>query len=60
MQPPSDRHEGWRYFLEKTSLKPGTDPTEATLRRQTELEVRESKAIEETKPANGHSPDSRQ
>lgn len=40
----SDRHEGWRYFLEKTEMKPGTDPTEATHRRQTELDNRETKA----------------
>lgn len=43
----SDRHEGWRYFLEKTELKAGTDPTEATQRRQAELEGRESKAMQE-------------
>lgn len=38
----ADRHEGWRYFLEKTSIKAGTDPTEATELRQAELERRES------------------
>ena len=43
-QSSSDRHEGWRYFLEKTTLKAGTDPAEATILRQTELETRESKA----------------
>ena len=59
-QLPSDRHEGWRYFLEKTTMKPGMDPTEATLHRQTELELRESKAIEETRPGSGDSPDSHQ
>jgi hypothetical protein len=48
-QGPADRHEGWRYFIEKTDQKAGTDPTEATHRRQTELEVRESKALDETK-----------
>ncbi len=48
-QPPADRHEGWRYFIEKTDLKPGTDPAEATHRRQAELEVRESKALEDSK-----------
>jgi hypothetical protein len=47
-QPPSDRHEGWRYFIERTELKAGTDPAEATKRRQSELEVRESKAMRET------------
>jgi len=46
-QSPSDRHEGWRYFLEKTTLKAGTDPAEATELRQAELESRESKATEE-------------
>src|SRR5579859_5238218 len=38
----ADRHEGWRYFIEKTDQKAGTDPTEATHRRQEELEARES------------------
>jgi hypothetical protein len=47
-QYPSDRHEGWRYFIERTELKAGTDPAEATKRRQSELEVRESKAMQET------------
>jgi hypothetical protein len=47
-QSSADRHEGWRYFIEKTDLKPGTDPTQATHRRQTDLEVRESKARQET------------
>jgi len=45
----SDRQEGWRYFVEKTDLKPGTDPNEATQLRQAELECRESKAVAETK-----------
>jgi len=49
-QNPPDRHAGWRYFIEKTELKAGTDPTEATHRRQAELEVRESKALQEAKP----------
>jgi hypothetical protein len=48
-QDSSDRHEGWRYFIEKTDLEPGTDPAEATHRRQAELEGRESKALRETK-----------
>lgn len=48
-QDSSDRHEGWRYFIEKTDLKAGTDPAEATQRRQAELEGRESKALKETK-----------
>jgi len=48
-QDPSDRHQGWRYFIEKTDQKPGIDPTEATLHRQQELEVRESTAMREMK-----------
>jgi len=44
----ADRHEGWRYFIEKTQMKAGTDPTEATQRRQEELEKRESKALDES------------
>jgi hypothetical protein len=44
-----DRHEGWRYFIEKTDLKAGTNPAEATNRRQAQLEVRESKALQEEK-----------
>jgi len=48
-QDSSDHHEGWRYFLERTEQKPGIDPAEATQRRQQELEVRESKAMRETK-----------
>jgi len=48
-QDSSDRHEGWRYFVEKTDLQAGTDPVEATQRRQAELERRESKALGESK-----------
>lgn len=44
----TDQHEGWRYFIEKTEMKAGTDPEEATDLRQAELETRESKAQEET------------
>jgi len=44
-QTSADRHEGWRYFIEKTDLKPGMDPAQATHRRQTDLEIRESKAL---------------
>jgi hypothetical protein len=51
-QDSSDRHEGWRYFIEKTSLKAGTDPAEATQRRQAEFEGRESKALREAKASN--------
>ena len=39
-----DRHAGWRYFLEKTHLKAGMDPEEATHLRQMDLEIRESQA----------------
>jgi len=52
-----DRHAGWRYFIEKTDLKAGTDPVEATQRRQAELERRESKALRETKTPNFTLPD---
>jgi hypothetical protein len=47
-QSPSDHHEGWRYFFEKTDLKAGMDPAEATRLRQAHLESRESKAEQET------------
>lgn len=46
-QSSEDRHAGWRYFPEKTEIKPGTSPVEATHRRQTELETRERKAQED-------------
>jgi len=39
-----DRDAGWRYFLEKTDLKAGMDPQEATKVRQARLELRESQA----------------
>jgi hypothetical protein len=56
-QDSSDRHEGWRYFIEKIDLKAGTDPAEATLHRQAELEGRESDALQETKAPNFPSSD---
>lgn len=56
----SDRHEGWRYFIEKTDLKAGTDPAEATRQRQSQLEVRESKAMQEPKSSVFPSPDEQQ
>ena len=56
-QDSSDRHEGWRYFIEKTDLQAGTDPVDATRQRQAELEGRESKALRETKTPNLLSPD---
>jgi len=43
-QSSADRQEGWRYFCEKTDLRPGMDPEEATQRRQAALELRESEA----------------
>ena len=51
-QDSSDRHEGWRYFIDSTELKAGTDPAEANRHRQAELEARESKALRETKTPN--------
>ena len=51
-QNPADRHEGWRYFLEKTTLKAGTDPAEATELRQAELETRETKATQDGEASN--------
>jgi len=50
-QDSADRHEGWRYLIDKSDLMPGTDPAQATLMRQKELETRESKAMQETKPS---------
>ncbi len=47
-QSSTEQHEGWRYIFEKTTLKVGTDPTEATRKRQEDLDARESKAMQET------------
>ena len=58
-QDSSDRQEGWRYFIEKTDLEAGTDPAEATDRRQAELEGRDSKALRETKTRVFPPPDPR-
>lgn len=58
-QTSADRQEGWRYFFEKTGLKAGTDPAEATDVRQAELEVRESKALQNTNPFLGPRSDTR-
>jgi len=55
-QDSSDRHEGWRYLIDKTDLKAGTDPAEATQHRQNELDARESKALRETETPNVPSP----
>lgn len=46
-QSSADHHEGWRYFFEKTDLKAGMDPAEATHLRQADLEIRESKDCKE-------------
>jgi hypothetical protein len=52
-QSSEDRHEGWRYFLEQTEIKPGTDLAVATSMRQKELELRESQAaLHEPVPAS--------
>lgn len=56
-QDSSDRHEGWRYLIDKTNLKAGTDPAEATRHRQAELEARESKALREARTSNFPPPD---
>ena len=48
-QESSDRQEGWRYLIDRTELKAGTDAAEATQHRQAELEARESKALKEIK-----------
>ncbi len=45
-QDPADRHEGWRYLIHESDLPPGTNPAEATLLRQKELDTRESKAMQ--------------
>ena len=40
---PSEAHtEGWRYFFEKSGLRAGMDPAQATHLRQENLEIRES------------------
>ena len=49
-QTSEDRHAGWRYFLEKTDLKVGMNPAEATSLRQMRLEVRESEAQQISDP----------
>src|SRR5258708_39048655 len=50
-QSSEDRQAGWRYFLEKTTLRVGTNAAEATRLRQSDLEVRESKALEDASKA---------
>jgi hypothetical protein len=41
-QESSDHNAGWRYFLEKTDLKPGMDPQEATNVRQARFDLRDT------------------
>jgi len=43
-QESTDRDAGWRYFIEKTDLKPGMDPQEATNIRQARFDLRESQS----------------
>ena len=43
-QSKEDRNVGWRYFLERTDLKPGMDPEKATKLRQERLDIRESRS----------------
>ena len=47
-QQSSDRHDGCRYFVEKSQVNPGIDPIDAIQQRQAELEKRESKALRDT------------
>ncbi len=49
-QSSEDRHAGWRYFIEKTVIKPGTSPAEANDQRQAELELREREALVDPTP----------
>ena len=49
-QSSEDRHAGWRYFVEKSDLKAGMDPAEATNVRQMKLEMRESQAQPDQMP----------
>jgi hypothetical protein len=36
-----NRRAGWRYFLEKTDLRPGMDPEQATKLREVRLDLQE-------------------
>lgn len=40
-QDDENRRAGWRYFLEETDLRPGTDPETATQLRQVRLDLQE-------------------
>src|SRR5258708_19995504 len=46
-QSSEDRQAGWRYFLEKTTLRVGTNAAEATRLRQSDLDVRESNPFQD-------------
>jgi hypothetical protein len=41
-QDSTDHDAGWRYFLEKTDLRPGMDPEEATNVRQARFDLRDT------------------
>jgi hypothetical protein len=41
-QSEGNRRAGWRYFLEKTDLRPGMDPEKATQVRQVRFDLQES------------------
>ncbi|MGH9495841.1 MAG: hypothetical protein ACRD3B_12650 [Candidatus Sulfotelmatobacter sp.] len=56
-QDSGDHFQGWRYFLEKTDLKAGTDPAQATSLRQSALDNRESQAMDEEKSVTEPSSD---
>lgn len=42
-----DRHEGWRYFIDKAEIRAGTDPAAATREREALFDAREAKALRE-------------
>jgi hypothetical protein len=44
LQLSQDRLDGWRYFVEQTNQRTGTDPAQASQVRQAELESRETPA----------------
>ncbi|HEY7098005.1 MAG TPA: hypothetical protein VH437_14860 [Terriglobales bacterium] len=48
-QDSTDHHEGWRYFIERSHLKAGTDPRDATRHRQAEFERQESEGLRKKK-----------
>jgi hypothetical protein len=41
-QESADHDAGWRYFLEKTDLRPGMDPQEATNARQARFDMQDA------------------